>query len=176
MHRLFVAIRPPAATRAALTATMGGVPGARWQSDEQLHLTLRFVGEVDRHCAEDVAAALGTIHHPPIEVTLGGIGQFNRRGRTDALWIGAGPAGPLRQLHEKIDQALVRVGLKPEGRAYLPHVTLARFGREAGAIGGFVDRAPAALPPFAAREFHLYESHLGSEGAIYEAVERYWLE
>ena len=62
MHRLFVAIRPPAEIRRALTALMGGVAGARWQDDDQLHLTLRFIGEVDHHRAEDIAAALGGLH------------------------------------------------------------------------------------------------------------------
>src|SRR3546814_1235738 len=55
MHRLFVAIRPPSAIRKALLSIMGGVEGARWQSDDQLHLTLRFIGEVDRHRADDIA-------------------------------------------------------------------------------------------------------------------------
>ena len=68
MHRLFVALRPPPAIRARLLAAMGGVPGARWQDDDQLHLTLRFIGEVDRPVAEDIAAALGTIHAPPLDI------------------------------------------------------------------------------------------------------------
>ena len=56
MHRLFVALRPPPAVRAALAATMDGVPRARWQDDEQIHLTIRYIGEVDRRVAEDVVA------------------------------------------------------------------------------------------------------------------------
>lgn len=172
MHRLFVAIRPPATTRAALLDMMGGVAAARWQSDDQLHLTLRYIGEVDTPVAEDVAAALVAIRHPPVAVTLGGIGRFDRKGRIDSLWIGAGPADALAALHRKIDRALVRIGLPPEGRAYLPHVTLARFGREAGLIGDFVAAAPPA-PPFEAGDFRLYESHLGPDGAAYAAVARY---
>ena len=58
MRRLFVAIRPPAPIRALLLDAMGGIGGARWQSDDQLHLTLRFIGEVDRHLAGDIHAAL----------------------------------------------------------------------------------------------------------------------
>ncbi|MBU3077254.1 RNA 2',3'-cyclic phosphodiesterase [Sphingomonas quercus] len=173
MHRLFVAIQPPRPIRARLLALMGGIIGARWQSDAQLHLTLRFIGELDRHRAEDAAAALGTVHHAPIAVTLEGIGQFDRRGRIDSLWIGARPQAALTQLHNKIDQALVRVGLEPEGRAYLPHVTLARFGAHAGDIGGFVASAGATIGPFDAEDFCLYESHLGTDGAAYEVVARY---
>ena len=57
MHRLFVALRLPPTTRSLLLAAMGGISGARWQSEDQLHLTLRFIGEVDRHLARDVHAA-----------------------------------------------------------------------------------------------------------------------
>ena len=57
MHRLFVALRPPVPVRDHLLDLMHGVEGARWQSDDQLHLTLRFIGEVDRHQASDIAAA-----------------------------------------------------------------------------------------------------------------------
>src|SRR5687768_8380838 len=62
MHRLFVGLRPPPAIRARLLALMGGVTGARWQDDSQLHLTLRFIGEVERPRAEDIATALSNVH------------------------------------------------------------------------------------------------------------------
>src|SRR3546814_1491418 len=68
MHRLFVALEPPAAVRHQLLDLMGGIANARWQTEAQLHLTLRFIGEVDRHRAEDVAAALGGIHHRRFEI------------------------------------------------------------------------------------------------------------
>ncbi|MBL0915966.1 MAG: RNA 2',3'-cyclic phosphodiesterase, partial [Sphingopyxis sp.] len=63
-HRLFVALRPPHSIRLALIAAMHGISGARWQDDEQLHLTLRFIGEVDHHRAADIAAALGSPYAP----------------------------------------------------------------------------------------------------------------
>ena len=65
---------------------MGGIAGARWQDDDQLHLTLRFIGEVDRHVATDVAAALGSVRHPPFELAVSGVGTFDRKGRIDTLW------------------------------------------------------------------------------------------
>jgi 2'-5' RNA ligase len=178
MHRLFVAIRPPRAMREALLAMMGGIPNARWQSDEQLHLTLRFIGEVDRHAAEDIAAALGTIHHPRFAIAIDGVGSFDREGRAGALWAGIGPMAALKALHEKIDQALRNgAGLPPEGRAYLPHVTLARLGRDAGPIDGALARgAGVRSAPVEIAEFCLYESTLGREGSIYEIVGRYRLD
>lgn len=174
MHRLFVGIRPPAVIRAQLLALMGGVPGARWQNDGQLHCTLRFVGEVDRHAAEDIAIALGAIRFPAFEVALHGVGQFDSRGRPNALWAGLRPHDALAQLHQKVDQAIVRAGQEPERRAYLPHITLARMNASAGATERFLEaHAGLAGAPFAVEHFVLFESTLGREGAIYEAVERY---
>lgn len=176
MHRLFVAIRPPRAMRERLLRLMGGVAHARWQRDDQLHLTLRFIGEVDRHRAEDVAAALGTVHHPRFALALDGVGQFERKGRIDSLWVGVSPQEPSRQLHNKIDQTLSRVGLEPDTRAFLPHITIARFGRAAGPVGGLLSEAGGiSSEPFAIAEFCLYESAMGHEGSVYTIVERYRL-
>ena len=177
MHRLFVGLRPPPAIRAQLLALMGGVPGARWQSEDQLHLTLRFIGEVDRPLAEDIAVALGHVHQPAIEVALSGVGQFDSRGRPNALWAGVRPHDALAALHRKVDQALVRVGLDPERRAYLPHITLARMNASAGATDRFLEaHAGLSSARFTLDHFLLFESHLGHERATYEAVERYRLD
>lgn len=175
MHRLFVAIRPPAAIRTILRDAMHGVRGVRWQNDDQLHLTLRFIGEVDRHQANDVAAVLGGIHHLAFPIALSGVGRFERRGQ-GALWAGVAPHDQLRQLHKKIDQACIRVGIEPESRAYHPHITLARFSRGSGPIDGFVEASGGlASPPFMVDGFVLFESHLKSDGALYSVAARYAL-
>ncbi|MDG2535319.1 RNA 2',3'-cyclic phosphodiesterase [Sphingomonas sp. HITSZ_GF] len=177
MLRLFVGLRPPAAIRAQLLALMGGIPGARWQEDEQLHITLRFIGEVDERAAEDAALALSAVRWPPLEVALDGVGTFDTRGRVNAVWAGVRPREGLAGLHRKIDQALVRAGLAPERRAYLPHVTLARMNAPGEAVARFVEaHAGLASPAFPLAHFYLFESHLGHEAARYEAVERYPLE
>lgn len=177
MHRLFVGLRPPAAIRARLLALMGGVHGARWQEDDQLHVTLRFIGEVERPRAEDAAAALGQVHFPAFEATLDGVGAFDdRRGRLNAIWAGLRPHDALAQLHRKVDQALLRVGVPPDRRAYLPHVTLARLSAPVDAARGFLEtHAGLASPPFAFERFHLFESHLGRGSARYEMIESYRL-
>jgi RNA 2',3'-cyclic 3'-phosphodiesterase len=175
MHRLFAAIRPPQFVRDALLSLMGGISGARWQDEDQLHLTLRFIGEFDRHTAEDVAAALGSVHHPSFELAVSGLGRFDRRGVPVTIWAGVAPAKPVRALHKKVDQAMTRVGLDPERRAFHPHITLARLGRDAGSVQAFLEQAPVALPPFAVDAFGLYESRLTPEGAMYTEVERYRL-
>lgn len=176
MHRLFVALRPPAEIRSLLLGLMGGVGGARWQEDAQLHLTLRFIGDVDGRTAEDIATALLGIRQPAIETALSGIGVFDRKGVIDTLWVGVSPAGDLAQLHRKIDNALVRLGLAPESRAYKPHITLARFNRKSADIAAFAAlHGGLSSKPFTLNAFALYESRLGSERAIYEPVARYKL-
>ena len=176
MHRLFVAIRPPAPIRALLLGAMGGISGARWQSEDQLHLTLRFIGEVDRHRAGDVHAALGAVHHPPFEIALSGIGAFDRRGWPDAVWAGVAPHEPLKALHKKIDAALTRVGVAPDQRAFLPHITLARLKRSSGTVGNLLTQSGGlASPLFTVDHFALYESVLTTDAAAYSVVERYRL-
>lgn len=177
MHRLFIGLRPPAPIRAHLIAQMGGVQGARWQSDGQLHLTLRYIGEVDRRMAEGVALALGQVHFPAIEAAIDGVGQFDSRGRPNAIWAGVRPHDALAQLHRKLDQAMVRLGLAPERRAYLPHITLARLNGPANIADRYLaDHAGLASPPFTFTHFTLFESTLGGEGANYEAIARYKLD
>jgi RNA 2',3'-cyclic 3'-phosphodiesterase len=175
MHRLFAALRPPPEIREQLFDLMEGVPSARWQDDEQLHLTLRFIGEVDGRVADDVVAALGTMAHPPVEVALAGVGAFDDRGRVNALWAGVRPHDALARLHRKVDQALVRAGLEPERRAYLPHITVARFSRgdHPDAQAWIARHAGLASPPFVLSHFALYESHTTHLGAAYEVVERW---
>lgn len=176
MLRLFVGLRPPAPIRAQLLALMGGISGARWQDEEQLHITLRFIGEIDERAAEDAALALSGVRWPPVDIALDGVGSFDTRGRINAVWAGVRPRETLAGLHRKIDQALVRAGLEPERRAYLPHITLARMSAPAEAAERFVEaHAGLASAPFTLDHFLLFESHLGHEGARYAAVERYAL-
>lgn len=177
MHRLFIGLRPPSAIRSILLGTMADVAGVRWQRDDQLHLTLRFIGEVDHRTAEEIALALARVHAPAPEVALAGVGRFDRDGRTDTIWAGVRPADPLAALHKKVDRALVSIGLPPEGRAFLPHITLARLARSQGtdpAIDAFLARhAGLGSAPFALPHMVLFESHLGSGGSSYDIVERW---
>ena len=170
--RLFVALRPPATVRANLLDLMEGVGPARWQDDDQLHVTLRFIGEVDTRQAEDVAAALGAIHAPVPVVRIAGVGRF-----TDTLWAGLAPADPLAALHRKVDHACVRAGLPPERRAFLPHITLARFARSGGSDPSverwLATHAGLTSPAFPLCHLILYESTLGRSGAVYEPLMRW---
>ena len=174
MHRLFVAIRPPKPVRDLLIDTMHGVPGLRWQDDGQLHLTLRFIGEVERPIGEDLALALGKVRFERFAIRIAGVGRFEQRGR-GALWAGVEPRTQLAALAAKIERVCVDVGLQPERRAFHPHITLARWGRGAAAsLDPFLARHAALVSEmFRVDAFHLYQSHLGRDGAHYEAVADY---
>ena len=177
MRRLFVAVRPPDRVRDLLLDAMGGVSGARWQTDDQLHLTLRFIGEVDRHKAEDIHAALGAVHQPRFDIALSGIGTFDRRGQPEIVWAGVTPHERLKTLHKKVDQAIARAGIEPDRRVYHPHITLARLNRASGPVRSLIEGAGGlASPPFTVDAFALFESRLTPEGAVYTAIERYPLD
>ena len=181
--RLFIGIDPPAPLKARLLGLMGGLAGARWQREDQLHLTLRFIGEVDGAGAQDLDAALAAIDFPIIPLALEGVGAFGGAqerqgegpGRPRSLWVGAQPADVLARLHRKVDRAAERAGLGREGRAFVPHITIARFGKGrmaplndflAGAGGMRSDAAPVS-------DFCLYESRLTRDGPHYSVLARY---
>ena len=174
MYRLFVAIRPPfSILQACLTAMEDGPPGWAWQNEEQLHVTLRYIGEVDRPVAEDVSAALASVYAPKIELALSGVGWFDH-GPRGALFARVAPADPLAALHTKIDRALVRAGLKPEGRAFLPHITLARRRSAAVDPSGWIERNSGLASELqAVSSIILFESHLGRHGSTYEEIASY---
>jgi 2'-5' RNA ligase len=176
MHRLFVACVPPPAIRRALLDIMGGVEGARWQVDPQLHLTLRFIGDVDHRAADSVALALATVRAPRFDIAVDGVGQFEKRGRVHTLWAGISPPDAATALHRKIDRALVVAGLAPEARAYRPHITLARLSRPVAAVLPYLQSAAGlSLPPFTVCEFALFESLPTAEGRVYRALDTYRL-
>src|SRR6476620_503807 len=176
MHRLFVAIRPPEHIRYLLIDAIDDSPEFRWQDEEQLHLTLRFVGEVDRPLARDLADALSRIHAQPFEARIHGVGQFEQR-NSGALWAAVEPKPPLSALASKIERMCQSIGLEPERRAFHPHVTLARWkGRRSRELAGFLDRTRGlASEPFEVDRFVLFESRLSRHGAHYEEVASYRL-
>lgn len=172
--RLFVALNLPEATRRGLAQISRGIPGARWVEEQNLHLTLRFLGEIDRPQAHDIDDVLSRVEGDAFFLTLAGVGQFGDDRNLRALWVGVDSNPVLLQLQSRIEQAVQRAGLPPERRKYKPHVTLARFRNHPGdKLGSFVvDHALLRMPAFSVEEFVLYSSHLSSSGPIYtpEAV------
>jgi len=124
--RLFAALDLPDDVAERLIALMKGVPGAKWRPRENLHMTLRFFGDVPEPVADDIDAALGEAAeaNAPFELQLKGAGSF---GGADphALWVGARESPELTKLAKDCERAARRAGLKPEPRKFSPHVTLA---------------------------------------------------
>ena len=173
--RLFLAICPPPATARALAALRRDLPGWRWVAEENLHLTLAFLGEVGRPGAEDLDAALSAMPLVLPEVTLGGIGHFGSR-QPRAVWVGAAPSAALADLSERVTRAARRSGIAVERRKFVPHVTLARLSAAARAedVARFAERqGDLRMPPFTPRAITLFRSHLRPEGPLYEPLADY---
>lgn len=169
MHRLFVAIDFPEAVRQQLALLCFGLPDARWTPAAQLHLTVRFIGEVEGGRFLDVRDALGEVSAPPFDMRLKGLGHFPPRGRPHVLWAGVEKNGPLTALHDRIERTVVRAGLPPEGRNFMPHVTLARLkGTPPRRVADYLtDHALFQAGPFPVEAFHLYSSLLTPKGAVH---------
>ncbi|MBD3730908.1 MAG: RNA 2',3'-cyclic phosphodiesterase [Sphingomonadales bacterium] len=174
MQRIFVAIRPPAAVRATLLAAMGGIEGARWQDEEQLHLTLRFCGESEAWRTDELHARLAALAFAPFPLALRGVGHFEKQGRVHTLWAGLAPSEPLTALQAKVERACQAAGYAPEGRRFAPHITLARGNQRPAAVAGWIaDHALLAGAPWQVDGFALYESQLSLGGARYVALDHY---
>ena len=170
MYRLFVAIDPPEEVKDQLTEICFGLPGAKWVDPGQMHITLKFIGEVDGAVLRDAREALKAVSLDPFNIAIKGIGFFPPRGQPQLVWAGVEGNDRLSQLRNKVESALVRAGLKPEKRKFAPHIRLANVketppGRMVSYLAQY---SLLKLPPFAVTEFSLYSSFLGSERAIHE--------
>ncbi len=173
--RLFVALPLPDDARARLAALQSGVPGARWVARDNLHVTLRFIGETDRHGAEEIDAGLGSIRAPAFGLTLAGVGFFDRGRYAHTLWAGVEKPEPVVFLRDKIESVVVRAGLEPERRKFSAHVTLARLDDVPSVrLGPYLEtRHGFAAGPYPMTRFILFESHRGGDGAHYEPLAEY---
>jgi len=174
MQRLFVALSVPDVIAQAMALIQNGVPGARWQTREQLHLTLRFIGEVDGRDAAMIDDALAGIDAPRFTLEPHGVGQFGNK-HPHALWAGVRMNEALLRLQRKVETAVQRAGQEPDRGKYTPHVTLARLNRpNVGRVMDYLtDHALFTAPPFEVEEFVLYSSVLTSDGSIYAPERAY---
>jgi RNA 2',3'-cyclic 3'-phosphodiesterase len=166
MLRLFVGIALPPEIKLRLSLIAAGVPGARWVDPGNYHVTLRFIGEVDEGMAGDIDESLAQIRAATFDLVLSGVGQFGDR----MLWAGIEKNPALQHLRDKVESALVRLGLEPESRRYAPHVTLARLkGASEARLQAYIqEHALFRAAPFAVDRFSLIASYLTKSGAIYE--------
>jgi 2'-5' RNA ligase len=173
--RLFVALDIPEEVRAALEAFVAKLRaacgGARWARLEGVHLTLKFIGEVQPEKAEAIQAALAAL--PPyarFSMSFRGVGFFPNERRPRVLWAGIEAGAPLAELAAAVESALEPLGIARDERAFSPHLTLARFDSPRGldALHATIAKAgPLEFGATTAGEFHLYQSILKRGGAEY---------
>ncbi len=167
--RLFVAIALPEDLRARLSRMQQGVPAARWVDPDNLHLTLRFIGEADGIEAQDLDAALTQVRAARFAMTLAGIDRFGQGRKSRALWVGVAPVPELDRLRRKVEQAVQAAGFAPERRKFKPHITLARLKGDPGypLHDHLAYHAAFRAESFEVGAFVLYSSLLARAGAIY---------
>lgn len=170
MVRLFVGLSLPEDLRNRLAALSGGLPGARWTPVEKLHLTLRFIGEVDEPRADAIDQALSAIRAGVLKLTVGGLDTFDQTRGRYGLWVGVHRDERLDHLHGKIERAVVAAGMPAERRRFHPHITLARLTNpslprlQAFIAGHNLFEARAQIS-----HFTLFSSHLGHGDPVYRA-------
>lgn len=174
MPRLFTALEIPRDAALSLSLLRGGLPGARWIDVENYHITLRFIGDVEGHVADDIANGLDRISRAPFEIRLSGVGAFGNR-KPHALWAGVAPSAELAALQGEIDRICLRNGAEADARKFTPHVTIARLRNTSpgdlvpylSGHGGF------ATAPFRVGRFVLMSSRDSVGGGPY-LVEETW--
>jgi len=178
MPRLFVAVDIPDSLCTLLHAMGRGIPGARPVGAEQIHLTMRFIGEVDGGMARDIKDALSEIQTPPFSLAIRGVGHFPPRRAPRVLWAGLVPSEELLLLRNRIERRLVACGLEPEQRKFSPHITIARLkDSPLKRVGEFLaGNALFSSEAFPVDEFILYSSKLLKSGAAHTVESRYALQ
>jgi 2'-5' RNA ligase len=178
MQRLFISIDPDASTAEQLANLYHGIRGARWTPIDQLHLTIRFIGEVDDAEASDIKECLSMVHYTSFDLLIKGTGFFPLRRNPTVIWAGVEISENLKEFHSLIEQNLKSAGIAGDKRNFHPHITLARLNE---------DTAPAEIIPFLsgtgmlragpvhAKAFHLYSSILYNNGPVHTREESYEL-
>ena len=175
MYRLFVSIELPEAVKQTLLRLACDVPGARWVDPEQIHLTLRFIGEVDGAVFRDVTTSLDEVTARAFSLVVRGVGHFPPRGEPRVLWAGIENSDALVELRNRVESAIVRAGVAPEGRKFSPHITLARLkGTPERAVASFLaQNGLLRCEPAPVRDFHLYSSSLSAKRAVHRCEASY---
>ncbi len=168
MPRLFTGLEIPDDVVEALAAMRGGLIGARWIDPGDYHITLRFIGDVDVRTADRIADFLHDIRRPPTVIAVGGLDGFGG-GKPRAIVARIKPDGALIDLQSAHERGLRRLGLPPETRNFLPHVTLARLRAAAPAAVAdyFVARSDLSAPAFEANRFVLFSARDSVGGGPY---------
>lgn len=174
MPRLFTAIEIPESIRQRLGLIRAPLSGAKWVEPENMHVTLRFAGDIDGRTADEFADALAAVRSRPFQLSIAGVGAFGGRDPR-VLWAGVEAGDELDALHRGNERAARAAGLEPEGRGFKAHVTLARMrGARQAAVARFLAETGALrTEPFLATSFVLLSARPGTGGPPYVVEAEY---
>jgi RNA 2',3'-cyclic 3'-phosphodiesterase len=174
MPRLFTALEVPRDAALSLSLLRGGLPGARWIDTENYHITLRFIGDVDSHTADDVAYALDKVSRPSFSLSLSGVSVFGGK-KPHSVFAGIAPSAELSQMQAEQERICQRLGLAADPRKFTPHVTLARLKNSAPeqVAHYLTGRGDFAAMPFKVNRFVLMSSKDSVGGGPYIVEEAY---
>ena len=174
MPRLFTALEIPRDAALSLSLLRGGLPGARWIDTENYHITLRFIGDVEGHVADEVANALDRVRRPAFGLTLSGVGAFGSK-KPHSVYAGVSASPDLSALQTEIERICQRLGLPADPRKFVPHVTIARLRNSSPVdVAAYLSaRGNFSAAPFKVGRFVLMSSRDSVGGGPY-IVEEAW--
>lgn len=180
MKRVFLGLPIPDDIAEPLQRLQAGVPGARWQTRDNMHITLNFLGELDEQVLEELHEGLSRIEADVFPVTVKSVGSFEigKHNEPKILWAGVEKSDALLRLKKKTDQVVLETGIQFDHRRYTPHITLARMNKAPlDKVAEFIALHNLLhLPDFTADKFCLYESQLREKGAVYTPLVDYPLQ
>lgn len=178
--RIFIALDIPEEIRERMTEYLEHArtlaPAARWARIEGLHVTLKFIGEVNEARLQEIKTALASVKAKSFAVEFTGVGFFPNTKGARVFWIGVNGGEALPKLASSIDEALEKIAFTREKKAYHPHLTLARASshplRE---LQPLLAGPPSQFGTMTAQEFFLYQSQLQRGGSRYTKLEKFGL-
>lgn len=175
--RLFIAIPLPADIKDFLTQMKDKSLPIKWSKPENYHLTLRFIGEVNKERCNSICEQLKSVRRDELfELKLSGLGAFPNTDKPRVIWSGVDPEKPVEDLYINIEKALRCIDEKSDEKTYHPHVTIGRVKKPVPEIQGYLrDNQSSSSRRFRVDRFCLYESELRKEGAVHTVIETYLL-
>lgn len=181
--RAFIAVELPKEVRAFLSALQSGLKSAnadvKWVEPDNIHLTLRFLGEIDQRQAEVISGVLENIASArnSFKLRLSGLGAFPEISSPRVIWVGTEQAGQeLKDIARNLEEELGKTGFPREEREFSPHITLGRLrsgkNRQAlvKALESLLQQNQSACPEFTVDKITLFKSTLTAKGPVYETV------
>ena len=174
--RLFLGFETPAAVAELLAPICRAAPGIREVAEHNLHLTVKFLGEVPPTEAEELDRIVSALTLPQVTLTVAGLGFFKQGGRgISAVWARVTPTPGLKQVHSRLQTALSDAGIVRDRHRFTPHITLGKVGSapQPSVERLIADHAGVRCGPFELTRLCLFESHLGRHGADYQVIADY---